>query len=395
MVNQDMLDKLDKLGFGADVDKLESYVASLQDAAGMGEPIVTDRQYDIYFKLLKQLRPDSYVISRNWENEDTEYTNYDELLESSPMYSIRTMREVEDLVEFIQNLSGTYDLIASIKENGHAIRAVYSYGELVSGSTRGRYKKGRDITRHLKAVLPNYVAEWEDIRLVEVRGEMLISESNFEKLGGKLKNRLSAVTSLIRESVSDEELEYLGCICYKVIMSDGGYETLEDMFIALEDNGFNVPEYRVYENINNMNIGSTLGLILDEFTEIADNGLEYASDGIVVAINDVEQFEALGIDGNVCLGNCAIKMGKHWEANIYQSKILDIEFIMGKKYITPKAKIEPVVTENGAEVSTVPLYNIGVMEDLGLVPDSTIYFKFGGETGVTLCDADGVMIGDM
>lgn len=71
------------------------------------------------------------------------------------------------------------------------------------------------------------------------------------------------------------------------------------------------------------------------------------------------------------------------------SVIEKIQFIPGKSYITPKAIIKPVVTGNGAEVTNVPLYNIGVMERYHLIPGETVYFRFGGEQGVTLCDVYG------
>lgn len=69
--------------------------------------------------------------------------------------------------------------------------------------------------------------------------------------------------------------------------------------------------------------------------------------------------------------------------------IREIQFIPGKSFITPKAIIDPVVTANGAEVTNVPLYNIGVMERYRYIPGETIYFRFGGEQGVTLCDCYG------
>ena len=87
-------------------------------------------------------------------------------------------------------------------------------------------------------------------------------------------------------------------------------------------------------------------------------------------------------------------MGEVWESNVYESTILDIEWTYGKSYITPKAIIEPVVTANGAEVTNVPLYNVGVMERYELVPGETIYFRFGGETGVSLCDSTGESCAD-
>lgn len=400
MINQNLLDKLDSLGFGADVDALENHVAILQDAAGMGAPLVTDTQYDMYVSLLRELKPESNILNRNWESDDNDLEANDEILSSTRMYSIKTIQEKKDIYKFKEALGGkTVDLLASTKLNGHAVRAVYRNGQLVGGSTRGRYKKGRDILRHLKAVLPNYVDAWKDVRILEVRGEMLVSLENFEELKNILKTPLSAVTSLIRESVTDEELKYLNCVCYKVIPCEDSelhFNSLEEQFECLQENGFDVPINKVYEDVSLENIDEVFDTILEEFSRVADEDLiGYSTDGIVVAVNDTDTFKEMGVDGNNCLGNFAIKMGRHWECNVYKSEILDIEFVPGKKYFTPKAIVEPVTTVTGAQVSTVPLYNVGVMNDLHLIPGSEIYFKFGGETGVSLCTADGTMISDL
>lgn len=400
MVNKNLMDELDRLGFGADVDALESHVALLQEAAGDGNPIATDSQYDMYVRLLKELRPQSEVLLRNWETEDNELEYYDEILESRGMKSILTIQDIDELYKFEAELGDkVVDLFSSVKLNGHAIRAVYHYGNLVSGSTRGRYKKGRNITRHLKAVLPNHVEAWSGIRLVEVRGEMLVKLETFDKyLRETLKTPLSAVTSLIRESATDKELEYLSCVCYKVIPSeDSGimFGSLEEEFDELEACGFEVPIYLKSQDIGNDNLEETFFNILEYFESKVDKGLvEYATDGVVVAVNDTETFLSMGTDGNHYNANFAIKMGKYWECNIYKGIITDIIFMPGKKYFTPKARIEPVVTATGASVTTVPLYNVGVMDDLKLIPGQEVYFRFGGETGVTLCRPDGTMISE-
>ena len=67
MVNTDTMAELERLGFGADIDALELYVEKLQDAAGMGEPLVDDAVYDAHVRLLKQLKPDSKLLNRNWK----------------------------------------------------------------------------------------------------------------------------------------------------------------------------------------------------------------------------------------------------------------------------------------------------------------------------------------
>ena len=74
------MEQLEKLGFGSDIDALESYVEKLQDAAGLGNPLVDDSTYDAHYKLLKELKPSSIVLNRNWEVDDNELNQYDEIL---------------------------------------------------------------------------------------------------------------------------------------------------------------------------------------------------------------------------------------------------------------------------------------------------------------------------
>lgn len=396
MINSTTLETLEKLGFGSDVDALESYVASLQDAAGMGNPLVDDAVYDAHVKLLKELKPTSAVLNRNWETSDEDLTEYDEVLKKYGMCSINTIGDMSELGKFadtIADLGHPIDLMASIKDNGHGVRAVYLNGTLYSGSTRGRYKKGRDITRHIKAVLPPYVDAWAEIPIVEVRGEMLVSIENFEKyLKGKLKTPLSSVTSLIRDSVTDEELKLLEMECYKVISADGSleFDTLQDEFKHLGENGFNTPPYGVVRGVTVENLVSSVEMALHSFESLMDQGkIRFSCDGIVFAINNNHDFYSTGKEGNAWNGNFALKTGKYWQQNVYSAVIREIQFIPGKSFITPKAIIDPVVTANGAEVTNVPLYNIGVMERYRYIPGETIYFRFGGEQGVTLCDCYG------
>ena len=396
MVNLNTMAELEKLGFGADVDALESYVATLQDAAGLGNPLVDDSVYDAHVRLLRQLKPTSSILSRNWEVEETELTEYDEILKKYGMCSITTITDYSELYKFsntLKEIGHPVELMGSIKENGHGVRAVYLNGELYSGTTRGRYKKGRDITRHLKAVLPHHINEWNNIKIVEVRGEMLVDIDTFERyLQNTLKTPLSSVTSLIRDSVTDEELKYLSMVCYKVIASDGEleFETLFDEFEHLEKVGFKTPQKALIRNVTPANLQSSVETILNYFEGMMDRDeIKYSCDGIVFAINDNNTFYSTGKSGNAWNGNFALKMGRYWESNVYSSTIKEVVFIPGKSYMTPKAIIEPIKASNGAEITNVPLYNIGVMERYNYTPGKPIFFRFGGETGVTLCDYNG------
>lgn len=396
MVNSNTLEQLEKFGFGSDIDALESYVASLQDAAGMGNPLVDDSVYDAHVKLLKELKPTSEVLNRNWEVVEEELDEYDEILNKYGMCSITTLSDMDELWKFanvLKELDHPVDLTASVKDNGHGVRAVYLKGWLYRGTTRGRYKKGRDITRHLKAVLPQYVDAWEHVPIVEVRGEMLVSIENFEAyLKGKTKTPLSSVTSLIRDSVTDEELKLLEMECYKVISSDGSlkFDTLWEEFEHLEECGFKVPPKAKIRGVTASNLETSVERIFKYLESLMDTGkIRFSCDGIVFAIDNNDDFYSSGKEGNAWKGNFALKTGRYWQQNIYSATILEVQFIPGKSFIVPKAVIEPLTTANGAQVTNVPLYNVGVMERYKYIPGETIYFRFGGETGVTLCDVYG------
>lgn len=406
MERAEALELLSAHGF-TDESALEQHVIKLQNAAGGGTPLVDDATYDGFIRILKALIPDSPVLNRNWETANEQLDAHDAMLEKYGMCSINTVASIDDLGYFEDVLTKaielnishdsldihenqTVDMIASLKDNGHGIRVVYENGELIRATTRGRYKKGRDITRHAKAVLPHHVSRWDNISLLEIRGEMLVSIENFEKfMQGKAKTPLSSVTSLIRDSVTDEELKLLSIECYKILVDEDELylPSLKSEFEELDAAGIPTPPYLFIPGVELDTYDEVFDRVLGRFESFMDRGLiKNSCDGIVFAINDNNIFYNLGKNGNTYLGNFALKSGRYWEQNVYSSTIEQVQFIHGKVYLTPKAIIRPVVTANGSEVRNVPLYNVGVIERYGLVPGSTIFFRYGGEQGVTLCD---------
>lgn len=396
MLNNTQLLELDALGFGTNIDALESYVESLQDAAADGEPLVEDSVYDQYRRLLEEVKPNSKILERNWEKDaEEELDNHlDEFLISKGMVSIRTCTNDSD-IEVRQEQhkvlgKESIEYLISTKLNGHAFRAVYEYGNLVSGSTRGRKTKGRSLLRHLKVVLPNYVKEWQYTPLTEVRGELLVKQSVFDsKLKSLRKSPLSAVTSLSKESATDEEIGLLSAVCYKLFQSEMAFDTLSDEMDHLEMVGFETP-YRVKRTLEVSNLVTELNNIVEELGQKYKAGelCDYNCDGLVCAINDNIDFYKLGKDKNAWQGNLALKYGV-WECSHYKSTIESIEWVPGKQWLIPKAHIKPILTTSGQTVYVVPLYNVGVVRKLNLKPGSLIDFRFGGETGVMLLTPDG------
>jgi NAD-dependent DNA ligase len=421
MISKTDLEELELLGFGANIDALESYVMHLRKMHANGESEVSDKEYDGYMALLKRVKPDSVVFLTNWEEEDYTLEEYDCVLEEFPMKSILTVTNMEQLIPFKDMLErdfaqvdlgdeeddlgvGDYekgiDLVGSYKLNGHGVRATYRFGALVSGTKRGRRNKGRDITDQMKVRLPRYIMAWRDIEYLEIRGEQVVDKSVFEALKDTCKTPLSTVTHLTRASASREELELVDYLFYNILVRREEkhkieqFETLSSKIDYLRRLGFDTPDYKIIHNVNADNFDDKVDELLNSFTDeyLVEGTYPYDCDGIVVAIDNVKDFYDVAErydDGNYYRSNFALKMGAAWDSDKYDSVIEEIEWCFGKSVVTPKAKIRPTMTANGATVTTVPLYNVGVMEKYELYPGSTIWFKFGGETGVTLCDSNG------
>lgn len=384
---------------GLTIDQLEERFKYANEMAASGNPVVSNAEWDWMLDKLKELRPDSPALMENWTEDEAELTPLDDLLKQYGMCSIPTLKginnkEMSNFISVMNKNGGVVDIHCGLKENGHAIRAVYRYGKLVSGSTRGRYKKGRDITKHLMAHLPLEIDEWKQYELVEIRGEALVPVKTFEeKVKGHymLKTPLSSVTSFMRESATDEEIAMLRFVMYKVLVSGKRpVDTLYDEYEYLNRLGFEIPQHMRLRNVPSNRMVEAVNTLLANFETLMDNGeIEFSCDGLVVAIDNDDIFYGGGKGGNFWNANFAVKEGRYWANNVYSSTILSISWQPGKKFLVPKAVIEPVMCRNGAQVENVPLYNIGVMERYGYTTGETVYFRFGGETGVTLCDYDG------
>lgn len=395
MVNREHIALLEQLGFGGDADALESYLEELNADMENGEVTVDDNEYDAYMSLLKVVKPDSELLKQNWGEDASDSENKVGLLDIRPMRSITTITSLDDAQYMVDycNRIGTEKIMlnGSFKLNGHGIRLVYEYGKFSYATTRGRTGKGRDISRHVKmAGIPLYVDKFSNKECIEVRAEAVVKAVDFDlHFSGDYKHKLSCITHLLAESTPDSELKYLHVCCYRVIGLDEKLSLGEEISL-LGACGFEVV-YNKSVSVPTTKVKDALKLFLDLFLELSNdsNVIPYDTDGVVVAIDDYDLFYNAPSNKNSSCANVAIKMGEKWATNFFESVIESVTWTPNKEFYTPKANIKPVKMPNGATVSIVPLYNVGVMESYGLVTDSVIHFRFGGETGVTLCDKYG------
>lgn len=372
---------------------------------------VADSIYDTLYDMLKQVKPESGILSEIWED-DGDITEYTDLLVKHPMMSIETIKSYDskELSDWVESMPEETGYFASFKINGHGIRVVYKDGYLVSATSRARSSAGRDLTEHMKIILGDYNEELADYGLVELRGEVCLKLDKLEQareFNPTIKSAFSAVSSLIRPSATQEEIELLDFLCYGFLKDDFFFEDREEEFQMISACGFKTPEYLLIESCSKYDLMETIHSIVETFEEAYDE-FGYFCDGVVLEVNNRDLFSELGTEGNHNKGNIALKVGL-WKQDLYTGYVQKIIWTKGKSKLSPVAIVadEPykalfdydgnivnmedmgVLTAQGNSVKRVPLYEPKNIMILDAYEDELLCFRYGGEAGVVPCFPDG------
>lgn len=406
-------------GNSFDDSKVEELEALLLECQSLQKTDYTNRIadsiYDELYDTLKEVAPNSDLLSQLWED-DGDITDYTDLLVKNPMFSIETAKsyDCKALVDWINRMPEEFEsYFGSFKINGHGIRVVYENGYLVSATSRARASAGRDLTRQAKIMLPEYNESLAEYGLVELRGEACLKLENLEVARGfnpAIKSAFSAVSSLIKPSATEEEVSLLDFLCYGFICDNFTFETREEEFEEIQRCGFQTPEYLLIESATKGSLPNLVKSVIEAF-EDAYEEFGYFCDGVVLEINNRELFNEMGIEGNHNKANIALKVGL-WKQDQYEGYVQQIIWTKGKSKLSPVAIVADspdmaiidaegkilnyeelgVLTAQGNRVRRVPLYEPRNILVLNAYPGYPIYFRYGGEAGVVPCFSDGRLL---
>lgn len=384
-----------------------------------GQPLVEDSIYDALRDILRRVKPDSEMLGlwdRTAKVDERNKQDDMELLKKYPMYSINTIKSLDydSLREFIDALpfgeDDTFDLFFALKENGHGIRIVYRNGYLDDATSRMRHSNGRNLTRVCRLILGDYNDRLKDIDFCEVRGELLLPFANLSKAreyNPSIKTAFTGVSSMSRDSATDEEIQLLDFVAYKFICEDVSFDTMEDEYNFLDSLNFITPLASVVPSVTKETVLDCMKGMIESFAEEMET-YEYFTDGVVCSVDNKYIFEKMGRcptgSKSYMLGNVALKVG-YWKQDMYTGYVEYIEWRPGKSKLSPVAVVSDgsgdvddkgiplgVPTANGNRVRNVPLYtplNILALEaNIG----NPICFRYGGESGVVPCYPNGELL---
>lgn len=350
---------------------MKGMVSILNEAAeayyNTGSPIMSDEMYDMRLEDLRQMEEEtgfSFSNSPTHRVGAKVLTELNEVTHTSPMLSLDKCHNVNELLKFINNK----ETIASIKLDGLTCRLTYKDGVLVLAETRGNGVVGSDITEHVKQFLnvPMKIQK-DDVYIID--GEAIILDEDFAEINqnGEYKNSRNLASGslavLDTSLVAKRRMRFYG---WEVVEGGISNELINNLSEA-GALGFDIVPNWFNANTDVALNPSNLQSNIDYVFEYAKNE-GFPCDGVVFKYNDIEYGKSLGSTSHHHRSGIAYKA----KDEVYRTKLLDIEFTIGKTGIlTPTAIFQPVEID-GTIVERASVHNVSILTKLDLHIGDTI-----------------------
>ena len=275
-------------------------------------------------------------------------------------------------------------MVGELKIDGNALALSYEHGVLVRAATRGDGERGEEITANVRTIqsVPLRLQLADPPAWVEVRGEALIPDATFAAINAErtargeaaFANPRNACAGTLRQLdpkvVAARRLDFFA---YTLHLPDAGdpppprsqWECLR----WLEAAGF-----RVNPNAERLADLAAVEAFFSRWEE-ARKALPYATDGVVVKLDDLRLQDAAGFTQKAPRWAIALK----YAAEEAPSRLLRLSCQVGRTgAVTPVAEFEPVPLA-GTTVSRATLHNADRLAELDLHAGDTIVVRKAGE----------------
>lgn len=362
-------------------------------------PEISDFEFDALLRELQELEsryPDAADPNSPTQRVGCDLTSEFESVEHRyPMQSLSNTYSEEELGEWVERVVkevGDMEFVCELKFDGTAISLTYENGALSRAVTRGDGRRGDDVTRNVRTIgsVPLRLQGDDYPALFEIRGEIFMPYASFDRLNAEreaageplLANPRNAAAGTLKQ-LSSQVVAHRGldCTLYHLAGDKLPYTTHMESLMAARRWGFKISD--------NIKICRSRREV-EEFIKYWDaerKTLPYATDGIVIKVNDYAAQRSLGSTAKAPRWAVAYK----FQAERALTKLQSVDFQVGRTgAITPVANLDPVPLA-GTIVKRASLHNAEQIALMDIRLGDMVYVEKGGEiipkiTGVELSE---------
>ena len=351
-------------------------------------PEISDFEFDQLLERLKTLEaehPELITPDSPTQRIGGKAESLKPFVHTVPLMSLDNSYDLDELKAFTERCERLADgrkleYVAELKIDGLSVALHYENGVLRAGSTRGDGTRGDDVTPNVRTIrkIPLKLKK-ENPGTAEVRGEVFLSRSQFQKINAELEMQGEKTFANPRNCASGTLRMLDSAIVASRRLDMFPYDVLRGTqkmfpshianFAWLKENGFHVnPHVELCGDYDQ------LVKFIEKMESVRD-GLDYEIDGVVVKVNSTALQEEFGATTKAPRWAIAYK----YPARQGTTKLLDIQVQVGRTgALTPVAHLEPTLLA-GTTVARASLHNEDEIKRLDIKLGDTVLIEKSGE----------------
>jgi len=372
----------DKKWYQEAVEKLKkwAYAYYVED-----NPLVTDEEYDRLYKEVEEFEKDHPDLidptSPTQRVGDVVAKEFKKAKHLSKMWSMEDVFNEKEFLDWVGRVkrilnNNPFTFYIEPKFDGASLNLVYEDGKLIRAETRGDGEIGEDVTLNAKTI-ESIPLEIKEKSLIEIRGEVVIKKSDFERLNEeRIKRgentfanpRNAAAGSLRQLDPKITAKRPLLFYAWGVGVNSLNFEKYSDLMSYIYSLGFRSPPKRgVCKSVE------CVEEKYKEFIELRDS-FDVMLDGMVVKIDEIKYHDILGYTQKYPRWMVAYK----FPAIEKETRLKDIVVQVGRTgVLTPVAILDPIEIA-GVIVERATLHNFDEIERMDIrIGDRVIIIRSG------------------
>ena len=334
------------------IKRMKELIQKLNEASyayyGKDSPVMSDKEYDALYDELTNIEHETGTTLAGSPTQKVQgyvLDGFTKVTHSKPMLSANKTKDINEIIRFLRD----YDWYCSYKLDGLTLVLRYNDGKFVQGITRGNGIIGEDVTEQCRFI-DNIPMTIPNKHQFEVRGECVMSWNEFKRVNSTLDIPYSNPRNLAAGTLRNLDLNILkqrklSFVVFEMVHPSLTWKTQELDY--LDSIGF--------ETVRRCTV---INKVSECVEQMKPESYEYPVDGLIFELDNKEISKQLGSTSHH--ENC--RMALKWKDETYPTKLLDVEWTMGKTgVLTPTIVTDPVEID-GTIINRASVHNVSIFK---------------------------------